>query len=291
MKSLLAIIDKSSFDVLQLIKLVVYSFLLINFVLYIQDDWVIASYTLPNGGSILEWTRAYAATIDETAWIVLLLLFELETYVMSDEAFTRRRLMLMHGARYVCIGFIGHSLYAYGMAIWDLNGAVLIADVDSLCQLIAPDVAHVFNLVYNTIDADNCVNLSSASQFYYIDPPDFIIVADEMGLLIEKQLAWIDFLEVVAWLFILLSIEMIIRLQDRGITQGVLLRSLNAAKFILYASLWLVIFYWLYRGHIMFAWDEFVWIAGFILIEANVVKWRHEIIEESESDESLATAS
>jgi hypothetical protein len=29
----------------------------------------------------------------------------------------------------------------------------------------------------------------------------------------------------------------------------------------------------------MFAWDEFVWIAGFIAIEMNVVEWRGEIRE------------
>jgi hypothetical protein len=27
----------------------------------------------------------------------------------------------------------------------------------------------------------------------------------------------------------------------------------------------------------MFAWDEFVWIAGFVAIEMNIVEWRNEI--------------
>ena len=27
----------------------------------------------------------------------------------------------------------------------------------------------------------------------------------------------------------------------------------------------------------MFAWDEFVWIAGFVAIEMNIVQWRDEI--------------
>ena len=29
----------------------------------------------------------------------------------------------------------------------------------------------------------------------------------------------------------------------------------------------------------MFAWDEFVWIAGFVAIEMNIVEWRNEINE------------
>jgi hypothetical protein len=27
----------------------------------------------------------------------------------------------------------------------------------------------------------------------------------------------------------------------------------------------------------MFAWDEFVWSAGFVAIEMNIVEWRNEI--------------
>jgi hypothetical protein len=41
--------------------------------------------------------------------------------------------------------------------------------------------------------------------------------------------------------------------------------------------LWAAAGYWIYRGHYMFAWDEFVWIAGFVAIEMNIVEWRNEI--------------
>jgi hypothetical protein len=32
----------------------------------------------------------------------------------------------------------------------------------------------------------------------------------------------------------------------------------------------------------MFAWDEFVWIAGFTAIEMNMSEWRSEILEQEE---------
>ncbi len=38
-----------------------------------------------NGGSFLDWIEAFATTIDETAWLILVFLFELETYVLSNE--------------------------------------------------------------------------------------------------------------------------------------------------------------------------------------------------------------
>jgi len=68
-----------------------------------------------------------------------------------------------------------------------------------------------------------------------------------------------------------------------------MIKSLNITKFFLYSVLWGAIFYWIYRDHWMFAWDEFVWIAGFMAIEMNVAEWREEINETIE--ESGATAS
>ncbi|MEH6549594.1 MAG: hypothetical protein V7711_10250 [Pseudomonadales bacterium] len=265
---------------MQIIKAVVYFFLLINFALYIQDDWVIASHTMRNGGSFIEWTRAFATSIDESAWFILLILFEMETYVLSDEPLSWPKALLMHGLRVVCYVSLAHTLYAYGIYVYELSAVVPIADVTSLCQLLGKDVSYALNLVYTELSADNCASLSTASQFYYIDPPEFLIVNDAAGLVIERQLAWLDVLEASVWLIILFTIEAVVQLQDRKIGGGALIRFLNVAKFLLYSLLWCAIAYWIYRGHWMFAWDEFVWIAGFVVIEMNVVEWRSEINQE-----------
>ena len=84
MKTITKAFEDSSTDWFQLIKLVVYSLLLINFALYVRNDLVIAAHTMRNGGPLIEWTRAFATTIDESAWIILIILLELETYVLSD---------------------------------------------------------------------------------------------------------------------------------------------------------------------------------------------------------------
>ena len=86
-------------DIRQWIKLTVYSLLLANFAFYIHDDWTIAQHTLNESSSLLDWTSAFTASIDEFAWFVLLFLFELETYALPDESFTRARVILMHSVR------------------------------------------------------------------------------------------------------------------------------------------------------------------------------------------------
>lgn len=160
-----------------------------------------------------------------------------------------------------------------------------IADITNLCQLLGRDVSYAANLLYTELDASNCASLANSSQFFYIDPPEFIIVTDSEDLVVERQLAWVDIIEAVTWLLILFTIEATVWLQDRNIGRGALLSSLNKTKFLLYGLLWLAIAYWIYRGHLMFAWDEFVWIAGFIAIEMNVVEWRHEIIEAGQAQD------
>jgi len=263
----------------QLLKLVVYSLLIFNFFLYIRDDFVTSSHTLRSRSTFLEITRSFATTIDESAWITLLLLFELETYLLSDDPLSRSKTLLMQVIRLICYVSLAHTLYAWFGNLMELYASVPIEGVTSLCQMVSEDVSYAFNLVYTEINQSNCASLSTATQFFYVDPPTFLIVEDHAGLVIEKQLAWIDLFEAITWLVILFTIEVAVWLQDRNIGKGLIFKVLKATKLSLYSLLWTAVAYWIYRGHYMFAWDEFVWIAGFTAIEMNMVEWRKEINE------------
>ena len=270
-------IGQQSFEIRQTIKWLVYTLVIINFGFYIRNDLVIAGHTLYSGSSLLEISRAFATTIDESAWIILLLLFEIETYLLSDDPLSRTKTLLMQGIRLVCYVSLAHTLYAYGVYLAEIYAALPVEGVTNLCQLIGKDLSYASNLVYSEINSSNCASLSSANQFFYVDPPTFFIVEDAAGLAIEKQLAWIDIFEAIIWLLILLSIEVAVWLQDRNIGQGLIFKTLSITKWCLYSLLWAAAGYWIYRGHYMFAWDEFVWIAGFVAIEMNIVEWRNEI--------------
>ena len=270
-------IGQQSFEIRQTIKWLVYTLVIINFGFYIRNDLVIAGHTLYSGSSLLEISRAFATTIDESAWIILLLLFEIETYLLSDDPLSRTKTLLMQGIRLVCYVSLAHTLYAYGVYLAEIYAALPVEGVTNLCQLIGKDLSYASNLVYSKINSSNCASLSSANQFFYVDPPTFFIVEDAAGLAIEKQLAWIDIFEAIIWLLILLSIEVAVWLQDRNIGQGLIFKTLSITKWCLYSLLWAAAGYWIYRGHYMFAWDEFVWIAGFVAIEMNIVEWRNEI--------------
>ena len=69
----------------QAVKWTVYILLIINFVFYIFEDWNRAIHVLHAGSTILDWTEEFATSIDESAWFMLLFMFELETYVLGDK--------------------------------------------------------------------------------------------------------------------------------------------------------------------------------------------------------------
>ena len=273
-------------DPRQTIKLLVYTLLLVNFVLYIADDLSIASYTMRDGGSLLDWTASFATTIDESAWFILLLLFELETYVLSDEIQQRVGVRaLVHGTRLLCYLSLLHSIYAFGLIYYEISQVTVILGVTDLCQFADNGMSFVRNLAYTDLSSANCGSLSTDTQFYFTDPE--LVVTDSSGLALETQLALADIVEVVVWMLILVTIEAMVWLQDRAITRGTIVSVIKVSKFALYGSLWIIATFWLYLGHWYFAWDEALWIVGFFAIEMNVSDWKKEIEEDLSRDSPL----
>jgi hypothetical protein len=88
-------------------------------------------------------------------------------------------------------------------------------------------------------------------------------------------------IEAVTWVLIILIIEVIIRIQDKNISAGKVLGVLLRLKTLLFIVLWTVALYWGFRGHYLFVWDEFMWIAGFYVIDMNLKLWREEIDDDN----------
>ena len=265
-------------DPRQLIKITVYGLLLVNFGHYFINDVSVAGHTAHAGWKWHDWTAAFATTIDETAWFLLLLLLELETYLLSDEAFTPMRVRAMQFVRVLCILFIGHTVFAYGSYLLELRQTLELAET-TLCDLAGRGLSFARNLDYVEITAGSCTAIKGALPLYLFDQEQ--LVTDAAGLRVEWELAWVDLLEVLCWLVILFCLEVMVRLQEKGVTGGAALNAARFGKGVLYGFLWLIASYWAYRGHWVFAWDEALWILGFIAIGMNLSAWRDEIEEEA----------
>jgi len=269
----------------QVIKWTVYSLLIINWALYVQEDWQKAQFTLANGGSLLDWTEAFGTTLDEAAWFGLLFLWELETYVLSDESWNRLMKWAFLGIRGTCYIFLAHTVFAWATTYIDLKTTEVSPDVTSLCQLTEQDISFAYNQHYTLIEAENCANLSPGPDFYFVDNS---AITDHAGFVVERRSAWFDLQDAITWLLIMFSIELGIWLQGRDITGGALMLLSYAGK-AFYGVLFLDAAYWTWMGHWLWAWDQTLWICGFWAIEYNMKEWRDEI-DHLELEEDLMTA-
>lgn len=262
----------------QFVKWSVYTFLLINWGFYIAEDWTVASHTLTADSTFLDWTAEFATSIDESAWFILLFMFELETYILEDETWTGWVAHTVRGVRLVCIAMIAHTIYAFVIAFISIQPTVPVENVSDLCEMTSADVSYVYNLEYTDVTEENCSELSDATEFFWIAGNP--VVSDAAGLELERSLAVADLIEVNLWVLVLLAIEIVVRLQGKGVSGGAVIRTATWAQYVIYAGILGIGIYWASLGHWLYLWDEFVWIMGFAAIDINLSEWRDEIIEE-----------
>lgn len=266
-------------DKSQVLKWTVYSLLLLNWGYYAVEEAYIASHTLRNGGTFLEWTQAFATTIDEFAWFGLLFMLELETYALQDEAFESKPLIWsIHGMRLVCYIFLAHTVFARATTLIDTEAVVPATEISSLCQLTDQDISFGENYRYELIDSNNCKTISTDTTFYYLDPT---VVTDTDGYALERKHVLVDMIDASVWLLVIWAIELAVWLQNKNISGGRLMTVSHAGRFF-YAILFMDAAWWLWTGHWVYAWDQMLWICGFWAIESNLSEWRQDIDQEQQ---------
>ena len=76
---------KANFSWFQLFKYAVYSLLILNVFLFLNKELKAAAHRFADGIIWSDMIDAFSSTIDTGAWVILILLFELETFLLSDE--------------------------------------------------------------------------------------------------------------------------------------------------------------------------------------------------------------
>ena len=265
----------NNWAVYQLFKYVVYIFLAMNVYWFFADEYGAAQLQFAEGIALEQIIEAYAATIDTAAWVVLLLMFELETYVLEDEQFTPPVQWSLHGLRALCYGFIGYAFYGYIANLAYFSDVSPIAGLSNLCALTDGAWSYAVTLdEFAAITAANCATFSEAASFLQVS--DINAVVDHSGLRDIRALAWVDVINAGVWILVVLILEFDVRMQERGILEGTALKFSNVIKFVLYSILFLAAVYWGFKGDFVDFWDAFLWLVAFFFIEMNVVEWRKE---------------
>jgi hypothetical protein len=262
-------------QVFQLFKYTVYVFLSMNVYWFFIEEYSAARLQFPHGVPPVDLIEAFAATIDTVAWIVLLLMFELETYVLDDRHFTPTVTRTLQSVRFFSYFFIVYAFYGYVINLTFLDAVAPLAGITNLCSLATGEWSYAVDLdQYIAITVDNCNSLSSASAFVrFLELP---AVVDADGLEALVGLAWIDVINAGVWLLIVVVLEIDVRLQEHNRYEGVALYTSNTSKVILYATLLYAAAYWGINGDFVDFWDAFLWLVAFVFIELNVIEWHRE---------------
>ena len=264
----------------QLFKYAVYVLLAMNVYWFFVEEYSAAQLQFADGVGLRDMIEAYAATIDTFAWVILLLMFELETYVLEDRHFTKPVVFTLHGLRAICYGFIIYAFYGYVINLWFLDGTAPLPGIDDLCLLADQQWSYATNLdEYAAITAANCETFSTATSFLRLDGMQAVV--DQAGLDTLRGLAWIDVINSGVWILVVLVLEIDVRLQVHNRFEGAAFHVSKFMKFVLYSTLLFAAVYWGIDGDFLDFWDAFLWLVAFVFIELNVFEWRAEELEEA----------
>jgi hypothetical protein len=266
----------------QLFKYAVYTLLTLNIFIFWREEFLAALLQFQGDVPWFDMIEAYASTIDTAAWVFLLLMFELETYVLDDRNFSRPVAYTLHGIRFFCYSFILYAFYGYVGNLISAYNVALIPDLDDLCAL-APELwSYNVDLdEFVTITAQNCASFSASDSFFQIGTLPALV--DLPGLVDIQRLAWVDVVNSFVWILIVIVLEVDVRLQERDLLRGAALRTSSRMKVALYSILFLCAVYWGIKGDFVDFWDAFLWLLAFFFIEMNVVEWRAEEQQEATS--------
>ena len=256
-------------DWFSVFKYLVYAALVANVALFFQDDWEAASHVFREDLPFAQIIEGFAASIDTAAWVILLLLFELETCQLSDEVMNRPIGLVIRGVRALCYLVIVYAFTGYLGKALDF-GLYVPAGIANACALTMQPFSLLVGLdEYQVLTAGNCAGITGD---LFVNEQARTLA--EAGALVQAtRLAWVDVVNSGTWLLILAILELDVRPDVKGLLPGWFAAASLRAKYLLYTVIAGAAGYWGIFGTYLDFWDAFLWIAAFIFIERNVFEW------------------
>ncbi len=265
--------------VAQIIKWTVYLALIINFGVYVYDDWMAYQRALADDAPWSDIFEQFATTINIAAWLGLVFLFELETYALPDEAFKGWVTKTIHSVRIVCYIGVTYAAYGYTVNTLDYYDYVEVVGLTELCQIADQGRSlQLDTIAYTPITAENCASISASAPYY--QKAGEMSVIDIPALDHVQKLSWVDVADAFVWLIVVFLIEIEIRMQAADRFDSRSLQPVRILKTVFYGELMINAVIWGATGYPIYAWDAFLWIFGFWAIELNLAEWEQERTQE-----------
>ena len=216
-------------------KTAVYLSLTANIGFFFQDEWQAATHLLRSEVSAASVLEAFAATIDTTAWVVLLLMFELETHQLDDARLTpavNRWLILV---RALCYGFIVFAFIGYVMNGFSLLNVVPLS-VGALSDLSAYGYQQMVDPdEFLPLTVAGCATSALATTGTLLVNHDDLWVVTLTDWAEIKRLALVDVSNSATWILIVILLEFEVRIGLRRELPARVTAFIKPAKIALYS--------------------------------------------------------
>ena len=260
------------------VKYATYLLLSLNIWLFFAEEMDSARFAVASGEAVATGIQLFSATLDTVAWVILLLLFELETAVIPDHRLQGRLRLTIHGIRFICTAAIVMAFLGY-VGEWRtlLPSEPLMGDA---CARISEGWSVMIKLDdFVPLLAENCSQLATDTRL--VSGLEQVMASPE-GLLEAQRLALLDVVNSAAWILVVILLEIEVRVLTRwGAGLRPATRITNAFKMMLYATLVVAAIYWGFKGDFLDFWDAALWLFAFVFIELNVFEWQQEIRDQS----------
>ena len=264
--------------VYKVLKYVVYALLSVNIVLFLNEEVASAAHATTSDLDIFTGIQLFSATLDTAAWVLLLLLFELETAVIPDDRLVGRTQWVIHGVRLICGLAIVSACWGYFVE-WQVFWSSSLLSMPA-CELVGQGWSILLDFdIFTALDAQSCVALGS--EVVAITELERV-VATPAALDSAYQLGLVDVINAVTWILVVVLLEIEVRLQLWGGVPRRFQRPLNGIKVVLYLTLAVAAVYWGFEGEFLDFWDAALWLFAFVFIELNVFEWQRDLAQQAQ---------
>jgi hypothetical protein len=251
----------------------IYLIILYNVSYFVVEDYLSSTHRYRDGVSLSQIGDAFAQAVDSIAWLILLLMFELETWVIDDSKYHGGVKWSVNAVSGICYIFIIIAFLGYFdklLFILDFQ----ITDFTSACDMVGQYLSYSIDTdEFHALTAESCQTIGSAP---YFASETTKIIADAATY---DDMILLGYTEVVnggTWLLVVIMLWIDVYLQIRGQLSPHLYRISAMIKVFLYLILIGAAIIWWSYGNFMDFWDAFIWIIAFFFIEMNIFQWNEE---------------
>jgi hypothetical protein len=263
----------------RIFKGVIFSILLLNLCFYLYEDVTAYLYLAPDS-TFLDVLEGFAVTIDYVAWMVLIVLFEIETSDHASGRLVGTRKWVITGMTAACYVVLVYAAWGYAAALIDTYKYEAI-EMGTVCDLVPEHFAYLSEDA-RPIELTQVTCESFMRSTVLKSPADNVITTQDV-LLLNRKLGWVDVFNASAWLLIVLLFQVEVMLeQAKRLTKRIFI-SVTAVKIASYLVLFGCAVYWTIFSAFIDSWDAWLWLIAFVLIDLNLLG-----IDEDEPPDAIA---